>query len=77
MTISLSGSLFLNDHNERLETKMNKIYEESYQAPEAKTFVLPQSLHLLVGFSFDGDIQDPDFDDNWGKPGKRGGANTL
>ena len=74
MTISLSGSLFLNDHNERLETK---IYKESYQASEAKTFVLPQSLHLLVGFSFDGDIQDPDFDDNWGKPGKRGGANTL
>ena len=56
---------------------MNKIYKESYQAPEAKTFVLPQSIHLLVGFSFDGDIQDPDFDDNWGKPGKRGGANTL
>ena len=77
MTISLSGSLFLHDHNDRLETKMNKIYKASSQAPEAKTFVLPQSLHLLVGFSFDGDIQDPDFDDNWGKPGKRGGANTL
>lgn len=77
MTISLSGSLFLNDHNERLETKMNKIYKESYQAPEAKTFVLPQSLHLLVGFSFDGDIQDPEFDDDWGKPGKRVGTSDL
>ena len=56
---------------------MNKIYKESYQAPEAKTFVLPQSLHLLVGFSVDGDIQDPDFDDYWGKPDKRSGTNTL
>ena len=72
MLDSLSGRLFLNNHNERLETKMNKIYKESYQAPEAKTFVLPQSLHLLVGFSVDGDLQDPDFDDEWGKPGKRG-----
>ena len=74
---SSSGSLFLNDHNERLETKMNKIYKESYQAPEAKTFVLPQSLHLLVGFSVDGDIQDPDFEPDWGEPRKRSGANTL
>ena len=56
---------------------MNKIYKESYQAPEAKTFVLPQSLHLLVGFSFDGDIQDPEFDDNWGAPGKRSGTSDL
>lgn len=77
MTISLSGSLFLNDHNERLETKMNKIYKESYQAPEAKTFVLPQSLHLLVGFSFDGDLEDPDYDDDWGKPGNRTNSNYL
>lgn len=56
---------------------MNKIYKEFYQAPEAKTFVLPQSLHLLVGFSFDGDIQDPDFESDWGAPGKRSGDNTL
>lgn len=54
---------------------MNKIYKESYQAPEAKTFVLPQSLHLLVGFSFDGDLEDLDFDDNWGLPGTRSGSN--
>lgn len=50
---------------------MNKIYKESYLAPEANTFVLPQSLHLLVGFSFDGDIEDPEFDDYWGRPGTR------
>lgn len=56
---------------------MNKIYKESYQAPEAKTFVLPQSLHLLVGFSFDGDILDPDFDDEWGRPDKRSGTSDL
>lgn len=54
---------------------MNKIYKESYQAPEAKTFELPQSLHLLVGFSFDGDLEDPEFDDNWGLPGTRSGSN--
>ena len=56
---------------------MNKIYKESYQAPEAKTFVLPQSLHLLVGFSFDGDLEDPDYDDDWGKPGNRTNSNYL
>lgn len=56
---------------------MNKIYKESYQAPEAKTFVLPQSLHLLVGFSFDGDLEDPDYDKDWGQPGTRTNGNYL
>ena len=50
---------------------MNKMYKESYQAPEAKTFVLPQSLHLLVGFSFDGDLENPDYDIEWGYPARR------
>ena len=61
----------------RQATKMKKSYKEAYQAPEAKPFELPQSLHLLVGFSFDGDIQDPDFDDEWGIPDKRSGNTTL
>ena len=47
---------------------MKKSYKEAYQAPEAKPFELPQSLHLLVGFSFDGDLENPD----WGWPGSRG-----
>lgn len=56
---------------------MKKSYKEAYQAPEAKPFELPQSLHLLVGFSFDGDLEDPDYDDNWGKPGTRTNPNYL
>ena len=56
----------------RQATKMKKSYKEAYQAPEAKPFELPQSLHLLVGFSFDGDLENPDYDDNWGWPGSRG-----
>ena len=56
---------------------MKKSYKEAYQAPEAKPFELPQSLHLLVGFSFEGDLEDPEFDDNWGKPGSRSGQSYL
>jgi hypothetical protein len=47
---------------------MKKSYKEAYQAPEAKAFVLSQSLTLLTGFSFDGDLEDPDYDTDWGKP---------
>ena len=61
----------------RQATKMKKSYKEAYQAPEAKPFELPQSLHLLVGFSFDGDLEDPEYDDNWGKPGTRTNSNYL
>lgn len=56
---------------------MKKSYKEAYQVPEAKPFELPQSLHLLVGFSFDGDIENPDYDDDWGKPGTRTNGNYL
>lgn len=27
---------------------------------------LQQSMDVLVGFSFDGDIEDPDYDTDWG-----------
>ncbi|WP_297177190.1 hypothetical protein [uncultured Porphyromonas sp.] len=45
---------------------MNKLHKEPYQAPEACPFELPQTLHFLVGFSYSGDIEDPDTDDDWG-----------
>jgi hypothetical protein len=56
---------------------MNKSYKEAYQAPEAKPFELPQSLHLLVGFSFDGDLEDPEYDSDWGEHKTRTHSNYL
>lgn len=50
---------------------MKKIYKESYHAPEAKCLVLSQSLSLLVGFSIDGDIENPEADTDWGESAKR------
>lgn len=47
---------------------MKKSYKEAYQAPEAKAFVLSQPLTLLTGFSFDGDLEDPAYDTDWGSP---------
>lgn len=50
---------------------MKKSYKEAYQAPEAKAFVLSEPLTLLVGFSFDGDLENPDYDTDWGAPAVR------
>lgn len=48
---------------------MTKLYKEPYQTPEAKPFSLPQSMHLLINFSIDGNIVDPEWDDDWGTIG--------
>nr|WP_315119200.1 hypothetical protein [uncultured Porphyromonas sp.] len=46
-----------------------KLYKEPYQTPEAKPFTLPESMHLLINFSIDGNIVDPEWDDDWGTIG--------
>lgn len=46
--------------------KMKKLYKEPYQAPKAKPFDLPQTMHVLAGFSFEGDLEDPEYDTDWG-----------
>lgn len=45
---------------------MNKIYKEAYEAPTMESIELTQSMDVLIGFSFDGDIEDPDYDTDWG-----------
>ena len=46
-----------------------KLYKEPYQTPKAKPFTLPESMHLLINFSIDGNIVDPEWDDDWGTIG--------
>lgn len=45
---------------------MNKTNKQAYEAPRAEYICFKQSLDVLIGFSFEGDVETPTLDEDWG-----------
>ncbi|GEM_PF-440964 len=53
--------------------EMKTRYKLLYEMPRAQLYPLPQALPILVSFSLDGMIEDPEYDDTWGTRRRRKG----
>lgn len=45
---------------------MNKTNKQAYEAPRVEYVYFKQSLDVLIGFSFEGDVETPILDEDWG-----------